>query len=107
MLGVMREIGEIQLWSIFLPDVDRLKCVLLILLDLSAVFDTLLHGRFLNRPENDFGVTGRARKWLESHFRERHEAVHIGSSSVHMPLTISFPHDSLIGPCGFKSSSVK
>jgi hypothetical protein len=83
--------------------IDRRRCVLLTLLDLSAAFDTVSHGRFLDRLEQDFGVAGMARRWLESYFRERYQAVHINSaSSVHVPLTTGFPQGSVIGPFGFK-----
>ena len=86
-----------------LRSIDRRRCVLLTLLDLSAAFDTVDHGKFLDRLESSFGVTGRARQWLESYFRERYQAVHINSSSsVRLPLTTGFPQGSVIGPFGFK-----
>ena len=52
--------------------IDRRKCVLLTLLDLSAMFDTVDHARFLTRLENDFGVTGKAKILLEAYFKDRH-----------------------------------
>ena len=86
-----------------LRSIDRRRCVLLTLLDLSAAFDTVDHGKFLDRLESGFGVTGRARQWLESYFLERYQAVHINSSSsVRLPLTTGFPQGSVIGPFGFK-----
>jgi hypothetical protein len=86
-----------------LTSIDRRKCVLLTLLDLSAAFDTVDHRRFLDRLESDFGVTGMARRWLKSYFMERYQAVHINSSSsVRVPLTTGFPQGSVIGPFGFK-----
>ena len=53
-----------------LRSIDRRQCVLLTLLDLSAAFDTIDHGQFIDRMERDFGITGSARKWLESYFRD-------------------------------------
>ena len=86
-----------------LRSVDRRKCVLLTLLDLSAAFDTVDHDQFLNRLERGFGVTGSARRWLESYFRDRYQSVYIDStSSTAVPLTTGFPQGSVVGPFGFK-----
>ena len=83
--------------------VDRRECVLLTLLDLSAAFDTVDHMKFLDRLEQEFGVTGRARTWLESYFKDRYQSVFIDStSSISVPLTTGFPQGSVIGPFGFK-----
>jgi hypothetical protein len=72
--------------------VDRGECVLLTLLDLSAAFDTVDHDHFLDRLENDCGITGCARKWLESYFSDRYQSVYIDStSSISVPLTTGFP----------------
>jgi hypothetical protein len=83
--------------------VDRGECVLLTLLDLSAAFDAVDHDHFLDRLENDCGITGCARKWLESYFRDRYQSVYIDSMySISVPLTTGFPQGSVIGPFGFK-----
>ena len=65
-----------------LTAIDQRKCVLLTLMDLSATFDMVGHNRFLDRFESAFGVTRMAQEWLESYFMERHQAIHINSSSV-------------------------
>ncbi len=51
--------------------------VLLVMLDLSAAFDTLDHAILLNRLEDSVGVTGAALRWLESYLTDRHQSVHI------------------------------
>lgn len=38
----------------------------LLMLDLSAAFDTVFHCILLNRLENDFGMSGLALTWLKS-----------------------------------------
>ena len=82
---------------------DRRQCTLLTMLDLSAAFDTINHNQFLDRLEAEFGVKGHARRWLESYFRDRTQAVYIDStSSVTVPLDVGFPQGSVIGPFGFK-----
>lgn len=39
---------------------------LLVLLDLSAAFDTIHHDKLIQRPESDCGVTGNALAWFSS-----------------------------------------
>ena len=58
---------------------------------------------FLDRLEREFGIKGHARRWLESYFRDRMQAVYVNStSSVMVPQDIGFPKGSLISPFGFK-----
>ena len=40
---------------------DANQCVFLLMLDLSAAFDTVEHAVLLNRFESDFGINGSAR----------------------------------------------
>ena len=44
---------------------------LLILLDLSAAFNTIDHRPFLNILENDYGIVGDVQKWFESYLSAR------------------------------------
>ena len=82
---------------------DRQQCTFLTMLDLSSAFDTIDHKQFLDRLEDEFGITGQARVWMESYFRDRVQSVYIDStSSVTLPLDVGFPQGSVIGPFGFK-----
>ena len=47
------------------------KCVFLVLLDLSAVFDTVSHHMPLRRLKLQFGIKGNALDWLASYLRGR------------------------------------
>ena len=47
------------------------KDVVLILLDLSAAFDTIDHDIIFHRLENRFGVSGLALQWFKSYLSNR------------------------------------
>ena len=73
------------------------------MLDLSATFDTIDDKHFLDRLEAQFGIKGHARKWLESYFRDRMQAVYVDStSSLMVPQDVGFPRGSVISPFRFK-----
>ena len=46
---------------------DNGNCVILVLLDLSAAFDTVNHDLFLSRLEKRFGITGTVLNWFKSY----------------------------------------
>ncbi len=48
---------------------------LLVLLDLSAAFNTIDHNILLNRLENSVGISGRALAWFKSYLSDRHQFV--------------------------------
>jgi hypothetical protein len=87
-----------------LLDIDRKQCVLLVLLDQSAAFDTISHRIFLNRMEDSCSVTGQPLHWLKSYFTNRSQNVYInGQPSKSIALGTGFPQGSNIGPFGFKA----
>ena len=82
---------------------DKGQCVYLVLLDLSAAFDTIDHSVFLSRLEKDNAVTNDALEWMRSYLTERKQCVKINSTtSENTPLKFGFPQGSTIGPFGFK-----
>ena len=58
-------------------EVDNKKCVLLVLLDMSAAFGTVEQSTLLKRFENDFGIEGSANQWLRSYITGRSKRVNL------------------------------
>jgi hypothetical protein len=81
---------------------DKNKAILMVLLDMSAAFDTVDHGILLQRLENVFGLQGPVISWFRTYLTNRTTRVSIGGDfSVDHVLTYSLPQGSIIGPQGF------
>lgn len=59
--------------------IDSGSCALLILLDLSAAFNTIDHGILIVRPENRVGLQGAVLSWLKSYLTKRTFTVKLGA----------------------------
>ena len=81
---------------------DDKKSVLLVLLDLSAAFDTVDHKVLLNVLEKRVGVTGLALNWFSSYLSNRSQCVSIsGVYSKKAKLKCGVPQGSVLGPVLF------
>ncbi|KAI2662327.1 Transposable element Tc1 transposase [Labeo rohita] len=60
----------------------KTKLEVLLLLDLSAVFDTVDHNILLNRLENYVGISGSALAWFKSYVSDRHRFVAVNEESA-------------------------
>ena len=96
------ETAIVKIMNDILLSLDNDLCVLLVMLDLSAAFDTVDHKLLFNRFEQSFGIQGEAREWLRSYFTGRFQAVRIdGVNSDPTALETGMPQGSVIGPFCF------
>ena len=81
---------------------DNKQAVVLLLLDLSATFDTVCHTTLLKLLKSRYGITGKVLTWMESYLTNRCQAVmvnnHISSSR---DLSFGVPQGSVLGPILF------
>jgi hypothetical protein len=72
---------------------DQQRVSLLVLLDLSAAFDTVDHQVLLHRLDVSFRITGTALKWFKSYLTNRSQRVLInGNYSQSFSLPHGVPH---------------
>ena len=101
-IGHGTETALIKVQNDILCALDQQMAVYIVLLDLSAAFDTLDFDIMLERFQNRFGITGSALNWFDSYFRHRKYHVTIaGVDSVENELLYGAPQGSVIGPLSF------
>ena len=72
----------------------------LVLLDLSAAFDTIVHSTLLHCLQTWFGIGVPVLKWFTSYLSERYQSVKIGSTLSNLcKLLFGVPQGSVLGPC--------
>ena len=80
----------------------RGEATALVLLDLSATFDTIDHSTLLSCLLDWFGVGGSALKWFSSYLTEHYQSVKIGSTlSDLQKLLFGVPQGSVLSPLLF------
>jgi len=71
----------------------------MVLLDLSAAFDTIDHRTLLHRLEHHYGVTGKPLTWMASYLSDRYQTVCIGGElSGPVLMQYSVLQGSVLGP---------
>ncbi|MCK5882742.1 MAG: hypothetical protein KAG61_03570, partial [Bacteriovoracaceae bacterium] len=82
--------------------VDAGGTAILLLLDLSAAFDTLEHAIILDRLDHNFGIRDSALDWFRSYLSNRKQSVQIdGKLSNECTLDQGVPQGSVLGPILF------
>ena len=81
---------------------SRGETTALVLLDLSAAFDTIDHSTLLSCLRNWFGVGGSVLKWFSSYLTDRFQSIKICSTLSHVcKLLFGVPQGSVLGPLLF------
>ena len=96
------ETALIKVQNDILQAVDGKKCVLLVLLDLSAAFDTVDHEKLLETLAQRIGLAGTALKWFKNYLSDRIQSVIIdGIESNIWKMLFGVPQGSVLGPILF------
>ncbi len=97
------ESALIRIQNDILMDLDDKKGVILVLLDLSAAFDTIDHNVLLNRLRDSLGISGNALAWFSSYLNDRHSSICIDgkTSDKSSASKIGVPQGSVLGPILF------
>ena len=85
-----------------LKDMEAGNVVALVLLDLSAAFDTIDHKILIQKLSNDFGIRGNALRWFVDYLQNRSFCVKVNQGfSDFLCLLFGVPQGSLLGPILF------
>ena len=100
--GHSTETALVKVQNDILTSIDQHGIVILILLDLSAAFDTIDHDVLFSRMESTLGITGPALEWFRSYLGDRTLRVQIDDSfSASQEILWSVPQGSVLGPLLF------
>ncbi len=100
------ETALIKVQNDILCALDNGHCVILIMLDLSAAFDTVDHKILLSKLSSRLSIRGKALSWLKSYLTDRLQCVNIdgvnidGVKSTKRKLACGVPQGSVHGDKG-------
>ena len=96
------ETALVRVTNEILMKMNTQEVTLLVMLDLSATFDTVNHKILLTRLNKELGICGSALEWFKSYLAKRVQRVYIdGSLSEHFSLECGVPQGSCLGPLLF------
>ena len=93
------ETALLRVLNDLLSTVDAKRDAVLVLLDLSAAFDTIYHNILIQRLKIRYGLSGNVLEWFDSYIRGRNQVIKIGDSKSDPHLLLSgVPQGSVAGP---------
>ena len=93
------ETALVRVHNDILLGIDKRHCVMLLLLDLSAAFDTVDHNILLTRLHSKYSISGTALEWFRSYLTDRSQFALIeGCRSQSRELKCGVPQGSVLGP---------
>ena len=96
------ETALIKVQNDILLAMDNGNVTVLLLLDLSAAFDTVCHSILINQLEKRVGIKGKALGWFKSYLENRQQCVNINNTkSKSCALKFGVPQGSVLGPILF------
>ena len=96
------ESALIRVQNDILCQLDMKKGVILVLLDLSAAFDTIDHNHLFELLQKRFSIQGTALNWIKSYLENRSFSIHInGKTSSPTVTSFGVPQGSVLGPILF------
>ncbi len=101
--GHSTESALLKVQADILHNMEQQKVTILVLIDLSAAFDTIDHNILFSRLESKFGITGTALTWHKSYLEARKQCVLLGDNvrSTESVLRYGVPQGSCLGPILF------
>ena len=100
--GHSTETALLKIQNDILLAMDNQQVSILVLLDLSAAFDTVNHDVLLQRLKERCGVHGKALEWFESYLTDRFQMVKLKEiTSKRVALHCGLPQGSVLGPLLF------
>ena len=96
------ETALVKVQNDLLKAIDDGSGVFLVLLDLSAAFDTIDHDILLNRLKSSIGLSDKSLSWFNSYLKDRFQSIVIvGVTSEPVNLKYGVPQGSVLGPVLF------
>ena len=98
----LTETALVQLYNDMVHVIDNGQVGALVLLDMSAAFDTVDHQIMIDVLQHRFDIRDDALTWFRSYFNDRTQVVSVGSdTSGTMLLSTGVPQGSVLGPRSF------
>ncbi len=100
--GHSTETALLKVKSDILRELDNNRVVLMVMLDLTAAFDTINHNILINRLHTTFNVSDAPLNWFKSYMTSRSSRVCIDNCfSDYVELSCGTPQGSIMGPLQF------